>query len=178
MTDPKQTYMRLSSLARDQAGTPEGETAARIAEKMRDRYGPDVETSAEELATVRLSFSNTYEKTILGRVALYLGLTAYTVGRRRTDGKGMRYLDVLDLEGPASIVQLAKPLYDQYKEKASRYLELSLGGWLFGALPLPPPPDLDSRPVPEISPEDLEIALAGQRAGSQNQYRKQIGAKS
>ena len=84
MTDPRQTYAHLSTLARDQAGTPEGETAARIAEKMRDRYGPDVETSAEELATVRLSFSNAYEKTILGRVALYLGLMAYTVGRRRT----------------------------------------------------------------------------------------------
>lgn len=177
MADPRATYRHLKALAKDQAGTPEGEEAARIAEKLRARYGSDVVVEEEETATVRLSFSNAYEKIILGRVAVYLGLTAYTVGRRRTDGKGIRYLEVLDLEGPRSIVQLAEPLYDQYRARAARYLEMSLGGWLFSALPLPRPPDLDSSPAPEISPEDLAAALAGQEIGRQALYRKQIGER-
>lgn len=172
MTDPQKTYERLRVLAKDQAGTPEGVMAAALADKLQ------FEHRIEERESVRLAFANAYERDVLLRVALYLELEAFTVSRPRTDGKGNRVLEVIELQGPACVVVLAKPLYAQYRELARKFLEHSLTGYLFGALPVPPPPDLDSREAADVSPEDMEVLVAGMNAGAKSVYRKQIGENS
>jgi len=166
--NPKETYRRLRQLAEDQAGTPEGVVAAALADRLRLDY------EIQEEGEIRLAFTNVYERDVLLRVAQYLDLEAFTVSRPRTDGKGNRVLDVLILRGPGCVVAIAEPLYEQYRELVRGFLERSLTGYLFAALPVPPPADLDTRKAADVSPEDMEVLVAGMKAGMKAVYRKQI----
>ncbi len=137
--DPRQTYLHLMNLARDQAGTPEGETAARAAEALKGKYGPGVVLAEEEpVYKHRVPYNNEPERILAVKIGGFLGIECMKYGTKRTDGKGVRWDSAVGYEGPREVVLLAAKLYQDYRRKLAEVLEYTTAGYASAAFPMPP----------------------------------------
>lgn len=174
MRSPRATYLHLISLARDQAGTPEGDTAATLAAAMKAKYGPEaVETPPEPDHQLRVSYTTEYERTLAVRIGTFLGLRTMRYGYAREDGKGTRWRDQVSLEGPRDLVELGAGLYADYRKRLAEVLDYMAAGYAHGAFPLPPS-ERKASDGPELTAAQLAAIRAGQAAGARDRYAPPI----
>jgi len=161
MIDLASRYAKLIALAEDQAGTPEGAVAERLAGQLRDRY-PDLLADVGEPTTERVvAYRHTFDRT-------FLGLEAFRVGRHRRDGKGVRWRDALELRGPADLVDLAVEFYRDRRDALDDLLGWTAVGFAQGAFPIEADDDEDQDDEDVRRPatlEALQAAQAGLAAG-------------
>jgi hypothetical protein len=172
--DPRATYLHLIGLARDQAGTPEGDTAARLAEAMKAKYGPEaVETPPEPDHAEALAYSTEYERTLAVRIGAFLGLKTMKRGYARADGKGTRWRSQVSLEGPRDLVELGAELYTDYRKRLAELLDYVAAGYAFGAFPIPPA-ERQAGDAKPLTAAQLAAIRAGQAAGARDRYAPPI----
>lgn len=159
-------YRALCALAEDQAGTPEGDTAAAMAAAMLARC-PDLELRAEPPEARIFACRHEPDRVLLGRVAAFVGVDAYRIGRKRGDGKGTRWREGLELGGPAQLLDLAGDLYEIHRARVDELIRWTVIGYAAGAMPIEQdrsqtPGDRKADPV---APDLLDAALAGLKHG-------------
>lgn len=163
-------YAALRALAEDQAGTPEGDTAARMAARLLERC-PDLEVPEAEAASRTLATRHDFDRELLGHVAAFLGLEAYRIGRRRPDGKGTRWREGLELRGAPVLLDLAAELYQAHRERLDELLTWTARGYAAGAFPVEAPAPADGPPAAPLAPELASAAMAGLAAGDRHRAR-------
>ena len=172
--DPRATYLHLANLARDQAGTPEGDTAAQLAAAMKAKYGPEaVETPPEPDHAKALAYTTEYERQLAVRIANFLGITPMRRGYAREDGKGTRWRSQVSMEGPRDLVELGAKLYADYRKRLADVLDYMAAGYAHGAFPMPPR-ERKSTDGPELTAAQLAAIRAGQSAGWADRYAPPI----
>lgn len=174
MRDPRATYLHLVNLARDQAGTPEGTTAAELAAAMKAKYGPEVvEATPEPMGSTKVAYSTAYEHDLAIRIGTFLGLGTFKVGYAREDGKGTRWRDQVKYEGPQDLTELAAGIYQDHRKRMAEILEYVAHGYAIGAFPLPPS-ERKSSDGPELTAAQLAALRAGARAGEANRHQRPV----
>lgn len=166
--DLRARYAKLRAVAEDQIGNPEGETAARLAAALLERF-PDLQIpDAGERTSKRIPTRHRFDQVLLGRLAKFLGLETYRPGRRRPDGKGVRWADALELEGPAELVELAADSYADHRAHLDDLLFAVAVGYAQGAFPPSSDELADAADLPDHA---LGAALAALEAGRQRSPR-------
>lgn len=166
MTDLRARYAKLIALAEDQADTPEGETAARMAAAMLERF-PELQIPEAPPAKRVIATRHVYDQTLLTRIATFLACKAYQVGRGRSDGKGVRWREGLQIEGPPELIELVADFYQEHRKRLDDVLKWTAVGYAVGAFPRLDQEDTGDAQV--LTPEQLEAARAGLAAGKRNQ---------
>lgn len=163
--DLRARYLALVALAEDQAGSPEGETAARLAAAMLERF-PTLQVPEAPEARQVIATRHGPDRVLLGRVAAFLGLETFRVGRRRQDGKGTRWREGLELRGAPELLELAAELYQAHRVHLDELLDWTAIGYAQGAFPVEVLEDAEVRQVPDAA---IAAALAALEAGRQRQ---------
>lgn len=161
-------YAALRALAEDQAGTPEGDTAARLADRLLERC-PDLDATPVEIGSRTLAARHEFDSELLGSVAAFLGLEAFRIGRRRADGKGTRWRAALELRGPPVLLDLAADLYQAHRDRLDELLIWTARGYAAGAFPVEPVAPPSGREAAPLAPELADAAAAGLAAGGRHQ---------
>lgn len=160
---PRDRLAKLQAVARDQAGTPEGASAARLAARYLERFH-ELEASTAPPVERVVATRHRFDSILLTRVAAFLEVRAFRVGRKRPDGKGVRWREGLELRGPADLVELAVETYQDHRDRLDQVLEWAAVGYLEGAIPLERPVDAPEGEEPPA--ELLAVALGAMAAGA------------
>lgn len=157
-------FQKLQARAAADAGTSEGETAARLAAAMLRRW-PDL--VVQETAPISRVFATRhgYDRELLTSIAGYLGLDAFKIGHHRP-GKGPRWREGLSIVGSAELLDFAGELYAEHRRHLDELLSWTAVGYALGAFPFQETEEQDEGDeAPSIPPELLGVALAGREAG-------------
>lgn len=172
--DPRVTYAHLVNLARDQAGTPEGDTAAKLAEELKHKYGPGVAVAeAEPDYKQRVAYNTENERALAVKIGSFLGLESMRYGNPRSDGKGIRWLSIVSFEGPRALVLIAVKLYQEYRGKLAEVLEYTTAGYVAAAFPMPPS-ERKAGDGHTYTRAQLAAIRAGIAAGNRDRYQAPI----
>lgn len=172
--DPRQTYLHLMNLARDQAGTPEGETAAKLAEELKHKYGPGVAVAQDEpVYKQRVPFNSENERILAVEIGAYLGIESMKYGESRADGKGVRWLSIVSYEGPRDLVLIAVKLYQEYRRKLAEVLALTARGYAAAAFPVPQTERPEGAPR-NYTAAQLAAIRGGMSAGNLDRHRAPV----
>jgi len=165
MTDLHARYSKLLALAQDQDGTPEGETAARMAAAMLERF-PELMVPEAKPVQLVIATRHSYDAHLLTRIAAFMGIEAYRIGRKRPGGKGVRWREGLQVEGPAGVLELINTFYQAHRARMDVLIKWTALGYAVGAFPVDQADRANDGPG--LTPEQLEAAQAGLAAGERN----------
>lgn len=159
----EERYRKLRRLAED-ARTPEHE--ARLAGVMAAaliELNPELkDIGAGDQTELDISYATAAERETLVHLAGWMGLEAYEVSRRFSDGKNLRKRKrrVIRLVGPRDNVTIALGLWPTLRKELKIFIRGTVSGWLWGAMEYELETDPD-RPGRELSPTES----AGFKAG-------------
>lgn len=162
-------YLALVARAKDQTGTPEGDTCRRMAESMLAAR-PDLADLTGPLPTEwrEYRYKDGFERDLLIRIGLYLDLSpkSWTRNRKRV------VLFEADVPTHAAIEQT----FEVLRERMHAALTYAFTGFEVGALPLPPKPGEPESASPKLDAGLLELAMAARSFGADSRPRKALGS--
>lgn len=169
MSSSQRRYRALLRLAKDQKGTPEGDTAARVAQCMLDADQGLAAEDHEDLAPVLREFrwKTETDRDVLYHAFLFAGAEPQRWTRSRAK--------VLVAVEPPPVLAAIEEAYVATRERARLFLQGALSGFLLGAMPLPRRDSTgekeNDRPLDESV---LDGVRAGMAAGSKVRIRRSI----
>lgn len=161
--DLRSRWAKLDALARDQADTPEGAQARKLADRILEAF-PELGADTPDV-TRRLAWKDRHDRNLLGRVLESLGLqdVKRTGYRRKEAGKGVRWRDSYDVTGPPELLDLAAELYEEHRRHLAQLLTWTGIGYAQGAFPLEAKGG--GTDPSELDPDVLAAARAAMAAG-------------
>lgn len=169
-------YFSLLRLAKDQAGKPEGETAADIANRMREKYGESLEhLTADDLdlQTDGVRWTHNWERETLISIAHWLG---YEATKRRQGSRGP-WRKVIYVTAPAAILEEWKEAFKAHRGRIERIQSMAICGYLMGAFPSSiggERDDDEETETPQWTAEEIAMMREAMRLGRKNRTRKSL----
>lgn len=166
-------YRSLMRLAQDQAGKPEGETAAAVAAAIAKRdpsvlHGIDVEVDPE---TREIRYKSEADRDALIWCFNYIGVKPLTYVKSRKK--------VVIGEDIPSLLDAVETAFASVRHKHEEILRYASAGFLMGCMPRKIERDSDDEDDSEPpDPAVLEAARAARAAGRGTAIRKQIESKT
>jgi hypothetical protein len=168
-TGASRRYLALLARAKDQAGTPEGDTCRSMADAMLASC-PSLAVSVDTLPFNwdEYKYADPWEHDLLLRIGEYLDIEP----KRWAKSRRKVLLFLADVPTHAAIRQTFAVLGRRMRE----VLTYAFAGFQAGALPLPrrERDDTDDDDAPEPDPELLELAMSARSFGSASQPRKAL----
>lgn len=162
----RRKYEALRSRAADQAGTPEGELCARIADRLQCVHDLDDE-AADEPVTREFRWKTEAECQLLIHVCEYLGATPKSYRRRPR-------LQIVVIETDAVTGDLVDHTYESMRGKLAKLLTYATAGFLQGSMPIQSKDDDGNASRSEPDPALLDAAFAGAQFGAQSRPVKAL----
>lgn len=160
----RRKYEALRSRAADQAGTPEGELCARIADRLQRVHDLDDE-AVGEIVRREFRWKTEADHQLLIRVCDYLGAVPMVYTNRPR-------VKVVIVDADAVTGDLVDHAYESMRGKLDELLVYTTAGFLQGAMPIQSKGDGDSGSKPDAAL--LEAAMAGAHFGARSRPVKAL----